>query len=84
METTIDKAGRVVIPVAARKEARLSPGTPLTVVVEGGDIRLVRAVKGPKIERIGGRLVARPQVSAAGLPELDPARLVQQERGRAS
>jgi hypothetical protein len=52
------------------------------VVVEGGDIRLVRAVKGPKIERIGGRLVARPQVSAAELPELDPARLVQEERDR--
>ena len=82
MKTTIDRAGRVVIPADARRKAHLVPGTLLTVLVDNGEIRLVRAVKGPKIEKVDGRLVARPQADRSTLPEIDPARLVEEERDR--
>lgn len=69
MRTTIDRAGRVVIPAAIRERARLSPGTEIEVTLEDGSVRLVRRVPGPKLVRVGKRLVARPTIAAAK-PEL--------------
>src|SRR6266581_2351310 len=60
MRTTIDKAGRVVIPAAVRTKVGLRAGAALDVLVDEGSIRLVRAVPRPKLVRIGKRLVARP------------------------
>ena len=42
MRTTIDKAGRVVIPVAIRERAGLSPGAELEVTNDELGIRLER------------------------------------------
>lgn len=81
MQATIDKAGRVVIPVEVRKRLRLEPGTALDVVVDEFSVRLVRAAPEPALERHGKRLVVRPRASAE-LPEIDVAALVEEERDR--
>ena len=57
--TTIDKAGRVVIPAAIRAKAGLKPGTELEVTFDQVAIRLERKAPGPKLVRVGNRLRAR-------------------------
>jgi hypothetical protein len=39
-------------------------------------VRLLRMIPGPKLVRVGKRLVARPSVRAAKLPRVDLADLV--------
>ena len=82
MRTTIDKAGRVVIPAPIRQRAGLRPGTELDVVVDEVSVRLIRRVPGPRIVRVGRRLVARPTADAKDRPEVDLAALVEEERNR--
>lgn len=82
MKATIDKAGRVVIPAAIRAKVGLHPGAELDVIVDEGTIRLLRAVPGPKLVRVGKRLVARPTASAKRRPAVDVARLIEEERNR--
>lgn len=82
MKTTIDKAGRVVIPAAIRAQANLQPGMELEVVFEDGSLRLLRKVPGPKLVRVGKRLVARPGVALKDLPRVDLAKSIDQERDR--
>jgi len=82
MRSTIDKAGRVVIPAAIRARAGLRPGMPLEVILEGNAIRLQPRIPAPKIVREGGRFVARPTPAAKDRPAVDFALLVEQERDR--
>jgi AbrB family looped-hinge helix DNA binding protein len=82
MRTTIDKAGRVVIPAAVRERAGLSPGTALEVTVDELGIRLERVAAGPRLVKVGRRLVARPTVGADARPSIDVAALVEEERNR--
>ena len=82
MRTTIDKAGRVVIPLAVRERAGLSPGTSLEVTVDELGIRLERVAAGPRLVKVGRRLVARPTVAADVRPSIDVAALVEEERNR--
>ena len=82
MRTTIDKAGRVVIPAPIREKAGFEPGTELDVVMDDVSVRLIRRVPGPRLVRLGKRLVARPTVAAAKLPHLDLLDLVREERDR--
>jgi AbrB family looped-hinge helix DNA binding protein len=82
MQTTIDKAGRVVIPAAVRELAGILPGSTLEVLHDETGIRLVRAVPGPRLVRQGGRLVARPTIAAAARPSVDIAAIVDKERDR--
>ena len=63
MRTTIDKAGRVVIPAAGRQHAGLIPGGVLEIVETDLGVRLDRVAAGPKLVKIGWRLVARPAAS---------------------
>ncbi len=72
----------MVIPAAARARAGFNAGTEIEVIVEDSAIRLVRAAPGPKVERVGKRLIARPTVEARKLPKVDVARLVEEERNR--
>lgn len=81
MKTTIDKAGRVVIPAPARERAGLKPGTELEVLVEDFSVRLVRGAARPRLVRVGGRLVARP-TAGKDAPPVDVAGLVEEERNR--
>jgi len=82
MITTMDKAGRVVIPVEVRKRLGLNAGAELEMAIEGFAIRLVRAVPGPELVRRGERLVARPRAAEGNRTEVDVARWVDEERDR--
>lgn len=82
MKTTIDRAGRVVIPASIRHRADFTPGTELEVVADDISVRLIRRVPPPKLVQVGRRLVARPSVPARKLPPVDLAALVIEERNR--
>lgn len=60
MITTIDQAGRLVLPKAARERARLVPGMPLDVRVVDGRIEIEPAPARVTMEKRGGFWVARP------------------------
>lgn len=82
MRTTIDKAGRVVIPAAIRRRVGLKAGVELDVQVDDMSVRLVRAAPRPKLVRVGRRLVARPTVDHKEWPGVDLGTLVDDERNR--
>ena len=82
MRSTIDKAGRVVIPAPIRDRAGLLPGTALEITADDTGIRIERVAAGPKLVRIGKRLVARPTVDADERPVVDVAALIEEERNR--
>ncbi|MBI3930286.1 MAG: AbrB/MazE/SpoVT family DNA-binding domain-containing protein [Armatimonadetes bacterium] len=82
MKTTIDKAGRVVIPAEVRNRLRLRAGTELEVLVEDLSVRLVPMVSGPRLVKVGNRWVARPAVPWENVPPFDIAALVEEERDR--
>jgi AbrB family looped-hinge helix DNA binding protein len=82
MRTTIDKAGRVVIPAALRERAGLSAGSEIEITEDELGIRLARTAAGPRLVKVGKRLVARPTVAAANRPSVDVALLVEEERNR--
>ena len=71
-----------MIPAQLRARAGLKPGTSLEVVLDDTSVRLFRRVPGPRLVRVGRRLVARPTVPARDLPSLDVAALVEEERNR--
>jgi AbrB family looped-hinge helix DNA binding protein len=60
MKTTIDNAGRLVIPKEIRREAGLKPGIPLDVSWENGKIAITPAALPVKLDRRGRLLVAVP------------------------
>jgi AbrB family looped-hinge helix DNA binding protein len=81
MKTTIDKAGRVVIPATIRERAGLTPGIEIDVrVSEGGDITISRPVPPPRLVKVGRLTVVRPQTKNP--PKLDIDRLIREERDR--
>jgi AbrB family looped-hinge helix DNA binding protein len=82
MKTTIDRAGRVVIPAPIRSRAGLLPGTEIEVLLDDLSVRLVRRVPPPRLVKVGRRLVARPTVPARNLPNVDVAALIDEERNR--
>jgi AbrB family looped-hinge helix DNA binding protein len=82
MRTTIDRAGRVVIPAAIRERAGLTAGAELEVTEDDLGIRLERVAAGPRLVKVGRRLVARPTVGADDRPAIDIAALIEEERNR--
>jgi AbrB family looped-hinge helix DNA binding protein len=82
MKTSIDKAGRVVIPAAIRERAGLVAGAELDVTLDDTGVRLERVAPGPRLVKVGRRLVARPTGLAQGRPTVDIAALVEEERNR--
>jgi AbrB family looped-hinge helix DNA binding protein len=70
MKTTMDRAGRLVIPKEVRREARLAPGTPLEVRWRNGRIEIEPAPARVRLERRGRLLVA---VAQEKLPKLTSA-----------
>ncbi len=69
MKTTIDAAGRLVIPSEVRREAKLTPGTTLDVRWRNGHIEIELAPVPVSLERRGKLLVAVPEKK---LPVLTP------------
>jgi AbrB family looped-hinge helix DNA binding protein len=82
MKTTIDKAGRLVIPAPLRDRAGLAPGTEVEVTLEDSGLRLERTAPPPRLVKIGRRLVARPTAPAESRPNIDVAALIEEERNR--
>jgi AbrB family looped-hinge helix DNA binding protein len=82
MKGTIDKAGRVVIPAALRERAGLVAGGELEITIEDSAIRLERVAPGPRLVKVGRRLVARPTSQASARPTVDVAALIEEERNR--
>jgi AbrB family looped-hinge helix DNA binding protein len=82
MKTTIDKAGRVVIPATVRERAGLTPGTELRISLDEFGVRLERVAPGPRLVKVGRRLVARPTVAVKARPSVDVAAVVEDERNR--
>jgi AbrB family looped-hinge helix DNA binding protein len=67
MKTTIDPAGRLVIPKQIRQEAGLRPGMPLDVRWRAGRIEIEPAPLPVKLVRKGRLLVAVPDKDVPGL-----------------
>ncbi len=67
MTTTMDQAGRLVIPSEIRKEAGLEPGTPLEVRWRDGRIEIEPQPVSVKLERRGRLLVAIPKTKVTTL-----------------
>lgn len=69
MKTTIDSAGRLVIPKEIRREAKLAPGAALNVRWRDGRIEIEPAPAPVRLQRRGRLLVAVPRRKT---PELEP------------
>jgi AbrB family looped-hinge helix DNA binding protein len=82
MRTSIDRAGRVVIPAAIRERAGLVAGAELEVTIDDTGVRLERVASPPRLVRVGRRLVARATGSSEARPNVDVAALVEEERNR--
>jgi AbrB family looped-hinge helix DNA binding protein len=67
MRTTIDKAGRLVVPKILRDQLGLATGE-VEVTADGNALR-VEPVAGGELSEVGGRLV----IAAAGVPMDDEA-----------
>jgi AbrB family looped-hinge helix DNA binding protein len=80
--TTIDKSGRVVIPAGIRERAGLTPGAELEITEDETGVRLERVAAGPKLVKVGRRVVAQPTALRDACPSLDIATLVEAERNR--
>jgi AbrB family looped-hinge helix DNA binding protein len=74
MVTTIDSAGRLVIPAQIRKEAALEPGTPLEVRVRDGVIEIEPQALEVTLARRGRLVVATPVKKIGTLREADVER----------
>jgi AbrB family looped-hinge helix DNA binding protein len=82
MRTTIDKAGRIVVPAAIRERAGLTPGAAVELTLDESGVRIQRVAPGPRLVRIGKRMVARPTAPAADRPSIDVAAIIEEERNR--
>ena len=82
MKTTIDKAGRVVIPAAIRERAGFTAGTEIEVLADDISVRLIRSGPSPTLVMKGKRLVAKPRSSRSPEPRIDLARMIEDERNR--
>ena len=74
METTIDQAGRLVVPKAVREASRLRPGTRVRFRVRDGRVEIEPVPLDVSLERRGTAVVAvpregRPVLTAAEVEE---------------
>jgi len=67
MKTTIDPAGRLVIPKEIRREAGLKAGMPLDIRLREGRIEIEPAPLHVRLVRKGKLLVAVPETKVATL-----------------
>lgn len=72
----------MVIPAALRERAGLTPGSELEITDDETGVRITRVAPGPKLVKVGRRLVARPTVAADRRPHVDIEALVEDERNR--
>ncbi len=76
MITTIDHAGRIVVPKALREQLHLKGGTPIEIFAEGDGLRLRVPRAGPSFVEKEGVLVHRGDAVA----DVDIAAFINQQR----
>lgn len=70
MRTTMDKAGRIVVPVALRERLGLVPG-PIEIAPDGSGLRIDAVAQGVTVERDGRVVVGDgPALSDDDISEL--------------
>ena len=67
MNTTIDSAGRIVVPKALRQTLGLKPGQPLEIRAGDGQLEISIAATPMKLQKRGKGVVA---IASADLPKL--------------
>ena len=67
MRTTIDRAGRVVVPKSVRDEVGLRPGQGIEVIARDGKIEIEPAQTPMRLVRRGGHVIAEAE---SALPPL--------------
>lgn len=72
----------MVIPAAVRDRVGLAAGSEIQITVEDAAIRLERVAPGPRLVKVGRRLVARPTALPDARPAVDVGALVEDERNR--
>jgi hypothetical protein len=60
----------------------LTAGAELEITEDELGLRLQRVASGPRLVKVGRRLVARPTVPAADRPTVDVAAVIEDERNR--
>jgi hypothetical protein len=60
----------------------MTPGTELEISIDDLGVRLERVASGPRLVRVGRRMVARPTAAAETRPNIDVAALIEEERNR--
>lgn len=87
MKSSIDAAGRLVIPKKIRQEAQLEPGVPLTIRCRDGRVEIEPAPLPIQRVRKGRLMVAVPQKERGRLTHErieETRRALQTERGLGS
>lgn len=82
MKTTMDRAGRLVLPKAIRREARIEPGADLEIRVRDGRIEIEPAPLAVKLTRRGILTVAVPTGPVRPLTQEEVAATVASLRRR--
>ena len=63
MRSTIDRAGRIVVPKETREAAGLRPGTEVQFRVQGGHVEIEPVPLTVTLQRRGSLVVAVPQAN---------------------
>jgi AbrB family looped-hinge helix DNA binding protein len=80
MKTTIDGAGRVVIPKPLRDEAGLEPGTEVEIELRDGRIEIEPATVPMRLVRRGGRVVIEAEGDMPPLTDEDVRDILERTR----
>jgi AbrB family looped-hinge helix DNA binding protein len=84
MKTTIDRAGRLVVPKKIREAAGITPGSELTIRVSDGRIELEPAPLEVRLVKRGSLTVAVPRKRVAQLTSAAVGETLDQLRRRGS
>ena len=71
MRSTIDRAGRIVVPKAIREAAGLRPGTEVQFRVQGGHVEIEPVPLPVTLKRRGSLVVAVPQTNQPAMRAAD-------------
>ena len=80
MISTIDRAGRIVVPKAIREAANLRPGTEVRFRVRGGHVEIDPVPLTVTLQRRGSLVVAVPQANQPVMRMADVDKTIEELR----